>query len=98
MLTCQKEHFDIPSEITYLNGAYMSPKHDKVVAAGIEGVKRMSQPFNIYPEDFYNQVEEVKKTYAQLVGIPDAERVAIIPSVSYGIANVTKNLKPKFYM
>lgn len=93
MLTCQKDRFSLPSEITYLNCAYMSPLLEAVEVAGYQGVARKIAPFEIFPNDFFDPVESVKKTFAKLVNTPDFERIAIIPSVSYGIANVVNNIK-----
>ena len=95
MLSCQKDLFRIPPEVTYLNTAYMSPLLRKVEEIGIEAVKQKSLPYEITPPDFFVQVEQLKRQFARLIGTEDWERIAVIPSASYGIASVAQNLSAK---
>lgn len=93
MLNSQKDKFDLPEGISYLNVAYMSPLLKTVDEAGREAVSRKLRPYAISPTDFFNPVEELKAEYAKLIHADDAQRIALIPSVSYGIATVANNLK-----
>lgn len=93
VLQHQKHLFSIPDHITYLNTAYISPSFKAVEQAGIAAVLRKSQPFDISSSDFFEPVAEVKKLFAQLVDVDDSNRIATIPSVSYAIANVAKNIR-----
>ncbi len=95
MLNCQKEKFNIPDEVSYINVAYMSPNLKSVEAAGIEGILKKTQPWKVTRDDFFTPVENLKKSFAQLINCIEPQRIALIPSVSYGIANVTKNIKAK---
>jgi selenocysteine lyase/cysteine desulfurase len=88
----QKDLFSIPDHITYLNTAYISPSFKAVEKAGLKAVMRKSQPFDISSSDFFEPVNEVKKLFAQLVEVDDYNRIATVPSVSYGIANVANNI------
>jgi len=90
-LPCQRQDFDIPSDVTYLNCAYMGPLSHRVLAAGVEGLSRKSQPWEIVPEDFFVDVEAARELFAQLIG-GDTEGVALLPSVSYGMACAARNL------
>jgi len=92
MLTCQKEKFNLPEDISYLNCAYMAPLLEKVKQAGYQGIAAKESPFQIVVSDFFEPAEEVKKLYARLINASDSNRIAIIPSVSYGMANVAKNV------
>ncbi len=94
MLTSQKPFFSLDESVHYLNGASMSPLLKSVEAAGIQGLLRKSQPQSIGQEDYFSDVDDVRKLFGQLVQVP-FERVAIIPSVSYGMANVAKNLNAR---
>ncbi|OZI07816.1 aminotransferase [Siphonobacter sp. BAB-5385] len=94
MLTCQKPLFSLPEAIHYLNGASMSPLLKSVEEAGIQGLLRKSQPHTIHQEDYFTDVDRVRQLFGQLVHVP-YERVAIIPSVSYGMAIVAKNLNAR---
>jgi selenocysteine lyase/cysteine desulfurase len=93
MLTNQKNKFSLEDGITWLNGSYMSPQLKSVEEVGIAALKRKSKPWTILPADFFNEVEEVKKLFASLIHATDVNRIALIPSVSYGIANVARNIK-----
>ena len=86
-----KHLFSLPSDITYINGAYMSPQLKSVEQVGLENVVRKSNPMSIAPQDFFTDRKRLKERFAQLIDAPDAQNCAIIPSVSYGIATVAKN-------
>ncbi len=91
-MLCQKDHFSIPDHITYLNCAYMSPQLKTVMDAGIEAAHIKNHPFQIKPEDFFNATTTLRQTFSKLISNPDPDRIAVIPSVSYGMAIVSKNL------
>ena len=93
MLQCQKDKFNIPADVSYLNVAYMSPILKKTEAAGLEGVSRKTQPWNIGGDDFFTPVAQLKPSFAKLINCQEPERIALIPSVSFGIANVVKNIQ-----
>ena len=93
MLHCQKHLFSIPDEITYLNGAYMSPLLKSVEQAGFDGVRTKSRPYEIEIPHFFEPVRQLKQAFAQLVNAGDSNRIAVIPSASYGLANAARNLK-----
>ncbi len=92
-MNCQKHLFSLDSEVTYLNCAYMSPLMDSVVQAGIDGIKRKQQPWKVKGEDFFEESNELRNEFATLVNTPESNRCVIIPSVSYGMANVANNLE-----
>ncbi|MDN5211314.1 aminotransferase class V-fold PLP-dependent enzyme [Fulvivirgaceae bacterium BMA12] len=91
-MLCQKDHFSIPDHVTYLNCAYMSPQLKTVMDAGIEAAHIKNYPFQIKAEDFFNATTLLRQTFSKLIGNPDPDRIAVIPSVSYGMAIVSKNL------
>ncbi|CAN5744222.1 aminotransferase class V-fold PLP-dependent enzyme [soil metagenome] len=91
-LTCQKSAFSLPPESHYLDCAYMSPLSKAVEAAEVQGVTRKSNPINLPPETFFAESERARALFACLVNAT-ADRVAIIPAVSYGVATVAKNLR-----
>ncbi len=69
----------------------MGPLLQTVEAAGIEGLKKKSQPYQISPADFFSEVEKLKRLYAQLLNVDESQRIAIVPSTSYGLATAAKN-------
>ena len=79
---------------TFLNCAYMSPMPESVAAAGREAIGRKAQPYRISLRDFFEPVEALRAAFAQLCKFQDPAGVAIIPSVSYGMATVAKNFNP----
>ncbi|MCB0594221.1 MAG: aminotransferase class V-fold PLP-dependent enzyme [Lewinellaceae bacterium] len=93
MLHNQKHLFSIPDDIAYLNCAYMSPLLKSVEQAGYEGVRRKSRPYEIEPPHFFEPVQHLRQAFAQLVNAPDPNRIAVIPSASYGLATAARNLK-----
>jgi selenocysteine lyase/cysteine desulfurase len=89
----QRGKFSIPRGVTYLNCAYMAPLLKSVEKAGIAGIQRKRNPFKILAEDFFADGERLRKEFAKVINISDPKRVAIIPSVSYGLANVSRNVR-----
>lgn len=92
-MLCQKDKFSLSKEQIYLNGAYMSPMLKSVEKVGIEGLRLKCNPFDIKISHFYDDLFKLKKAYTQLLGFDDFENVAIIPSVSYGMANAARAIK-----
>lgn len=92
MLECQKHLFDLEPEVTYLNCAYMSPLMHSVRDAGINGILRKTNPHQILLEDFFYPVDELRKEFATLINAEHYDRIALIPSVSYGMSVVANNI------
>lgn len=70
----------------------MSPQLKAVEEIGIANLKRKSNPAAITERDFFTDREVLKQRFAQLIDAPHYESIAIIPSVSYGVASVLKNI------
>jgi selenocysteine lyase/cysteine desulfurase len=92
ILENQRELFEIPEGVAYLNCAYMSPQLRSAREVGERTVARKSRPWEITPDDFFEDVEKSRALFARLVGA-EADGVALIPSVSYGIAVAAANVK-----
>ena len=91
-LICQRNRFTLETGAHYLNCAYMAPLSDAVVDAGVAGIERKVRPWEIESRDFFAGVESVKGLFGRLVNA-DKDRLAVIPSVSYGLATVVQNLR-----
>ncbi|WP_044397361.1 aminotransferase class V-fold PLP-dependent enzyme [Lacinutrix sp. Hel_I_90] len=89
----QKHLFNLPEEITYLNTASQSPSFKAIYNAGLEALKQKDRPYTITGPDYFEPVIALKKLFATLVDADDFNRVATIPSVSYGMATVANNVK-----
>ena len=94
-LTNQKHLFDLPEDVTYLNIASLSPSFKSIKEAGLRAVKEKSKPYLIPSSDFFNPVTELKQLFAQLINVNDYNRIANIPSVSYGLATIAHNISLK---
>ncbi|MFM8913144.1 MAG: aminotransferase class V-fold PLP-dependent enzyme [Flammeovirgaceae bacterium] len=92
MLTLQRSKFSLARGATYLNCAYMSPLLKSVEKAGIQGMLRKRSPFQVSSVDFFTETETLRAEYAKLIGVENQKRIVMVPSVSYGMATVVKNL------
>ncbi len=95
MLTCKRAQYTLPPQVTYLNCAYMSPMLKGVEKVGVTALRKKRNPTLISPEDFFNDNEVLRSSYAKLISVSDSKRIAVISSVSYGMATVAKNLNIK---
>ncbi len=91
----KREEFDLPEHEIYLNCAYKAPQPRTVREAGIQAIESQSNPAEIYSEDFFNTARAIRNKFSALIRCHDPDRIAIIPSVSYGIANVANNIQLK---
>ena len=91
VLDSQRGLFEIPDDVAYLNCAYMSPQLHAVKEVGERSVARKSRPWEITPQDFFEDSETARRLFAEIVG-GEAGGVAIIPSVSYGMAVAATNV------
>jgi len=92
ILPSQRALFELPDDITWLNCAYMSPQLRSVRAAGEMALGRKAHPWTVRAEDFFTEAEALRALFAGLVGA-EAEGVALVPSVSYGMAVAAANLR-----
>ncbi|REJ74167.1 MAG: aminotransferase class V-fold PLP-dependent enzyme [Acidobacteria bacterium] len=90
-LDCQRPLFSLPADTHYLNCAYMAPLARSVEQAGLAGLERTRLPSDIVADDFFAPSNRVRSRFAELIGAP-SEGVALVPSVSYGLACVANNL------
>jgi selenocysteine lyase/cysteine desulfurase len=69
----------------------MGPLSHRVLAAGVDGLGRKARPWKIVPEDFFDDVEVARELFGRVIR-GDSEGVALLPSVSYGMACAARNL------
>lgn len=86
-----RELFALPGDVHYLNCAYMSPLLRSVEEAGIVGIRQKRFPGDIASGAFFAGADRVRDLFSRLVGGENPARVAILPSVSYGIAVAARN-------
>ena len=63
-IPCQRDQFELPTDILYLNCAYMGPLSQRVRDAGVEALSRKAHPWKIAPSDFFTDVEKARELFA----------------------------------
>lgn len=90
-MAAERDLFEIPEGVTFLNCANMSPQLRAVTAAGMRAVRQKEAPWEISAPDWFSGAEALRSAVARLVGA-DSDGIAIVPSVSYGIALAAANV------
>ena len=73
----------------------MSPMMKKVEKAGVKAIAEKRKPYKITSDDFFKNGESLKSQFGSLLNLENGDDIAVIPSVSYGLANVVNNLPKK---
>lgn len=94
MLPCQKDLFSLESDVHYLNCAYKAPLLKRSEEAANVALIRDRNPHKINGTDFFDDAKIIRQEFAKLIQTQE-ENIAIIPSTSYGLASVLKNLNCK---
>lgn len=92
-LACQKRRFQLDEGAHFLNCAYLGPLPRSVAEAGIEGIQRKLSPTPFASDEFFTGCDRLRRRFGRLVHAAP-ERIAIIPSASYGLAVAARNLPP----
>jgi selenocysteine lyase/cysteine desulfurase len=92
LLGSQRDKFDIPREVAYLNAAAWSPLPRVAQDAGRAAVARKGQPWRLPASFAGEQHERARRAAARLINADPAD-VALISSVGYGVATAGKLLK-----
>ena len=61
---------------------------------GEEGIAAQKTPYRVVADDFFEGPSRCREEFARIIGAP-VERIAVLPSVSYGMATVARNLPLK---
>jgi selenocysteine lyase/cysteine desulfurase len=91
MLPSQRELFDVPREVCYLNAASWSPLPRAVQEAGREGAARKGRPWLLDAGFAGRQHERARKAAAALIKA-EPQDIALVSSVGYGVATAGKIL------
>ena len=91
MLASQRGLFEMPRDICYLNSASYSPLPLRTQEAAREAVGRKGAPWMLDADFANRQHERARGAAARLINA-DASDVALISSVSYGVATAGKIL------
>ncbi len=91
MIPCQRDMFDLPENVAYLNCAFTSPLLKAAQQAGRTAIQAKANPWTITSGDFFSTAETARELFARLVSCKPDD-VALVPAVSYGIALAARNL------
>src|SRR6202045_4167036 len=91
MLPWQRDLFEMPRHICYLNSASYSPLPLKTQEAGRAAVGRKGTPWTLDAGFANRQHERARAAAARLINADPAD-IALIPSISYGVATAAKLL------
>ncbi len=91
MLECQRHEFGIEEGAHFLNCAYLGPVPLRAEEAALRGMALKRSPTDVPPARFYEESDRLRDRFARLIGAP-ADRIAIQPAVSYGIATAARAL------
>tara|TARA_Y100001934_G_scaffold281438_1_gene391122 strand:- start:6333 stop:7466 length:1134 start_codon:yes stop_codon:yes gene_type:complete len=92
MLECQRDLFTLRDDVHYLNCASKSPLLRASEEASMRGLMSQRLPEGTPPADYFAEPDRLRELFAQLIHC-DPVRVAIAPSVSYGLSIATHNLR-----
>ncbi len=90
-LDCQRDKFDLPGDITYLNCGYQGPQLRISTEAGEKKLLQKARPWTITPDDFFVPADRLRKLFARMIGARTQD-IAIVPSVSYAMSTAAANL------
>ncbi len=91
MLASQRGHFEMPRDICYLNSASCGPLPLRTQEAGRAAVGRKGMPWTLEASFANRQFERARLAAARLINADPAD-VALISSISYGVATASKLL------
>jgi selenocysteine lyase/cysteine desulfurase len=91
MLPSQRALFEMPRHVCYLNAASYSPLPLRTQEAGRAAVGRNGTPWTLEATFANDQHERARAAAARLINA-DPASIALIPSVSYGVATAAKLL------
>jgi selenocysteine lyase/cysteine desulfurase len=92
-LGCQVALFSLPRGVHYLNCAFQAPLMKSVEAAAVTALLRLRSPIGLSADDYFADAERARILFARLIGADDPDGVALVPSVSYGVAIAARNVR-----
>ena len=87
----QRDFFDIPHDLAWINCAAQSPALSSVSLAGAEGLARKRSPWTLGPAQYRDDVEKLRGLFAELIGATAGD-ISFGPSASYCLSTAAQNL------
>src|SRR6202171_6786549 len=91
MRASQRALFEMPRHVCYLNSASYSPLPLRTQEAARSAAGRKATPWTLEPSFANTQHERARAAAARLIHADPAD-MALIPSISYGVATAAKIL------
>jgi selenocysteine lyase/cysteine desulfurase len=91
MLSCQRSHFEMPRDVSFMNTASYSPLPLRTQQAGRAAVGHKGTPWALDAAFASRQLERARAAAARLINA-DPNDIALISSISYGVATAAKVL------
>lgn len=88
----QKNIFLLDDNVTYLNCSYMSPMLKTVKQAGLDALETRAHPWKLTIEDWFTKAETLRHLAAKVINTV-SDKIALIPSASYGLSLAAKNIR-----
>lgn len=92
ILDSQKHLFSLEEGIHYFNCASKAPLLKSAEVAAIKALQHNRNPYDFSPAHFFKTTDKVRGLFAKLIHAQRASQIAVIPSVSYGMASAMKNI------
>ncbi|NND73123.1 MAG: aminotransferase class V-fold PLP-dependent enzyme [Rhodothermales bacterium] len=92
-MSIYRDLFSLPDGYRYLNCAYLSPLSKRVEQTAVNALVRRRTPSTIGVGDFFDPADSVRSLFTKILGSEDPARIALIPSASYGMAIVARNVE-----
>ena len=73
----QADKFELPDDIHYLNGSFMSPQLKSVTKVGLASVQGKIHPYKMAIDDFFDGPEKIRREYSKLINNNDISCVCI---------------------
>ncbi len=90
----QKHLFRLEEDIHYFNHASKAPLLQSAEQAVLDALEHNRNPYDFSPPHYFKKTNSVRKMYGQLINCRPSQ-IALIPSVSYGMATALKNIPYK---
>ncbi len=87
----QKNLFSLKEGVHYFNCAYKAPLLKSAEAIAIQELIKMRNPQELTTKDFFETTQDVRRLFSQIINCRPSQ-IAVIPSASYGVSSMLKNV------